>query len=53
LSLLAQDYRYERIAQELTISINTVQTHIRNLYAKLGVNRRAQAIAQARDRGLL
>lgn len=53
LSLLAQDYRYERIAQELTISINTVQTHIRNLYAKLGVNRRAQAIARARDLGLL
>ncbi len=53
LSLLAQDYRYERIAQELTVSINTVQTHIRNLYAKLGVNRRAQAIARARDLGLL
>lgn len=53
LILLAQDYRYERIAQELTISINTVQTHIRNLYAKLGANRRAQAIARARDLGLL
>jgi LuxR family maltose regulon positive regulatory protein len=53
LSLLAEDYRYERIAQELTISINTVQTHIRNLYAKLGVNRRAQAIVRARDLGLL
>ncbi len=53
LSLLAQDYRYERIAQELTISINTVQTPIRNLYVRLGVNRRAQAIARARDLGLL
>lgn len=53
LRLLAQDYRYGRIAQELTISINTVQTHIRNLYTKLGVSRRAKAVERARELGLL
>ncbi|NCC31411.1 MAG: hypothetical protein EOM24_05210 [Chloroflexia bacterium] len=53
LRLLAEDYRYEQIAHELTISVNTVRTHIRNSYAKLGVNRRAGAIARARELGLL
>jgi DNA-binding CsgD family transcriptional regulator len=53
LKLLEQDYRYEQIAAEMTISINTVQTHIRNLYAKLDVKRRAQALARARELGLI
>ncbi|WP_165360636.1 LuxR C-terminal-related transcriptional regulator [Candidatus Chloroploca sp. Khr17] len=53
LRLLAEDYRYEQIAHVLTISVNTVRTHIRNSYAKLGVNRRAGAIARARKLGLL
>jgi LuxR family maltose regulon positive regulatory protein len=41
------------IASELYISPNTVKTHIRNLYAKLGANRRAGAVARARELGLL
>jgi LuxR family transcriptional regulator, maltose regulon positive regulatory protein len=35
------------------ISINTVKTHMRNLYAKLGTHRRAETVARARDLGLL
>jgi LuxR family maltose regulon positive regulatory protein len=41
------------IARELSISRNTIKTHIRNLYAKLGVHTRAEAVARARALGLL
>lgn len=41
------------IATELSVSRNTVKTHIRNLYQKLGVNRRTDAVARGRALGLL
>jgi LuxR family transcriptional regulator, maltose regulon positive regulatory protein len=41
------------IARELSVSPNTIRTHIKNLYAKLGAHRRAEAVARARDLGLL
>ena len=41
------------IARELYVSPNTVKTHIRNLYAKLGTHRRGEAVESARAIGLL
>ena len=41
------------IASELYVSPNTVKAHVRNLYAKLGAHRRAEAVARARDLRLL
>ncbi len=43
----------EEIAGSLFVSVNTVKTHLRGIYRKLGVNRRRDAIAVARQRGLL
>jgi LuxR family transcriptional regulator, maltose regulon positive regulatory protein len=41
------------IAAELYVSFNTVKTHMRALYAKLGTHHRAETVTRARDLGLL
>jgi LuxR family transcriptional regulator, maltose regulon positive regulatory protein len=41
------------IARELSLSVTTVRTHIRHVFVKLGAHRRTEAVARARDLGLL
>jgi LuxR family transcriptional regulator, maltose regulon positive regulatory protein len=41
------------IARELSVSPNTVKTHVRNLYAKFGTHHRTEAVELARSLGLL
>lgn len=53
LALLPTRARNADIAQSLGISVNTVKTRLRRLYAKLGASDRDEAIARARERGLL
>jgi LuxR family maltose regulon positive regulatory protein len=53
LRYLPTNLRAPEIATELFVSVNTIRTHIRHIYAKLGVNQRAEAVAHARELGLL
>jgi LuxR family transcriptional regulator, maltose regulon positive regulatory protein len=41
------------IARELSVSVNTIRTHMRHSFAKLGVHRRTEAVTRARALGLL
>ena len=53
LRLLGTDLNGPEIARELVVSLNTVRTHTKNLYLKLGVNNRRAAISRARELDLL
>jgi LuxR family maltose regulon positive regulatory protein len=51
--LLATNLTAGEIAEELLVSVHTVKTHMRSIYAKLGAHRRGEAVDQARAGGLL
>jgi LuxR family maltose regulon positive regulatory protein len=53
LRLLSTDLDGPAIARELVVSLNTLRTHTKNIYAKLGVNNRRAAVRQARELDLL
>ena len=44
LELLSKGFRYKEIADKIFISIETVRTHVRNIYEKLQVNSRIEAL---------
>jgi LuxR family maltose regulon positive regulatory protein len=53
LRLLASRLSLREIGNELYVSLNTIKTHTRNVYAKLRVSSRQQAVIRARELGLL
>ncbi|RKR79071.1 LuxR C-terminal-related transcriptional regulator [Marinobacter nauticus] len=53
LVLIHQGLANKEIAERMSVAPATVKAHIRNLYGKLGVSRRTEALAKAREVGLL
>lgn len=53
LKLMAQGLANQQIADKLFVSLNTVKTHSSNLFSKLEVNRRTQAIQKAKELSLI
>jgi LuxR family transcriptional regulator, maltose regulon positive regulatory protein len=53
LRLLPTQLSNRDIGRELYVSVNTVRTHVQAVYRKLGITTRAEAVARARELGLL
>ena len=53
LALVAQGLSNREISERLYFSLNTIKGHNRNIFGKLAVRRRTEAIARARELGLL
>ncbi|WP_415761510.1 LuxR C-terminal-related transcriptional regulator [Pseudomonas sp. CP4] len=53
LRLIAQGCSNQEISEQLFISLHTVKTHASHINSKLGVERRTQAVARAKELGLL
>ena len=53
LDSIARGGSYAKVADALGLSIGTVQTHIKHIYAKLGVHSRTEAILEAQRLGLI
>lgn len=53
LTLMAQGWSNQEIADKLFVSLNTVKTHSSNLFVKLNVSRRTQAIQKAKELRLI
>jgi LuxR family transcriptional regulator, maltose regulon positive regulatory protein len=53
LKLISQDLTNQEIADKLFISLNTVKTHLKNVFLKLDVDNRTKAVAKAKELGLI
>jgi DNA-binding NarL/FixJ family response regulator len=53
LDLIARGDSYGEVARLLSVSVGTVQTHVKNIYGKLSVHSRGEAVYEAQRRGLL
>jgi LuxR family maltose regulon positive regulatory protein len=53
LGLLPSMLSLDEIAADLTVSVNTVKSHVRSIYTKLGVSSRRLAVLTAHEHGLL
>jgi LuxR family maltose regulon positive regulatory protein len=53
LQLVAQGLSNREIGERLFLALNTIKGHNRHIFSKLGVQRRTEAVARARELGLL
>jgi len=53
LKMMSKGMSNKEIAEGLEMTVNTVKTHIKNIYGKLQVNRRVQAVAKSKKLGIL
>jgi DNA-binding NarL/FixJ family response regulator len=53
LALIARGFSYTEIARLQGLSVHTIQTHIKNLYGKLSVHSKSEAVFEATRMGLL
>ncbi len=53
LALIARGFSYSEVARLQTVTVHTVRTHIKNLYAKLSVHSKTEAVFEATRMGLL
>lgn len=53
LDLIARGDTYSEVARLLSVSVGTVQTHVKNIYGKLAVHSRGEAVFEAQRRGFL
>ena len=53
LELISRGGSFAKVAAALSLSVSTVQTHVKRIYGKLSVHSRAEAVFEAHRRGLL
>ena len=53
LVMIAQGLSYQEVADQLHVSLSTVKTHVANIFSKMDVQRRTQAVMLAQNSGLL
>jgi len=53
IQLLSEGKTNQEIANEMIVSVNTIKSHLKNIFAKLGVNSRREAVVQAKIYNLL
>jgi LuxR family maltose regulon positive regulatory protein len=53
LRLISEGSSNQQIADTLIVTVHTVKKHASNIYGKLGVRNRTQAVARARELGIL
>ena len=53
LELVAEGHSNQEVAEQLILSVGTIRWHLKNIYSKLHVHSRTQAVARGRVLGLL